>query len=51
MLFFDNEYGNCQDVASIGVSVAYVPDGVTADAWQTALESFPSPYEIIDARS
>ena len=41
MLFLDNEYGNCQDVSSIGVTVAYTPDGVTRDAWETALESFP----------
>ena len=49
MLFFDNEYGNCQDVSSIGVSVCYCPDGVTRGAWDLALESFPSPGEIIHA--
>ena len=42
MLFFDNERGNCRDVSSIGVSVAFVPDGVTALAWETALDQFPS---------
>ena len=49
MLFFDNEYGNCQDVSSVGVSVCYCPDGVTRGAWDLALESYPSPGEIIHA--
>ena len=30
ILFFDNERGNCMDVAAIGTSVAFVPEGVTA---------------------
>jgi len=47
MLFFDNELGNCNDVASIGVTVAYVPDGVTAAAWERALELYPAPGEIL----
>ena len=46
-LFLDNERGNCVDVASIGVTVAYVPDGVTADAWERALKLFPAPGEIL----
>ena len=49
MLFFDNEYGNCQDVSSVGVSVCYCPDGVTRGAWDLALEAYPSPGEIIHA--
>ena len=47
MLFFDNERGNCRDVASIGVTVAYVPDGVTAAAWDHARELYPAPGEIL----
>lgn len=47
MLFFDNEMGNCVDVAALGVTVAYVPDGVTASAWRHALRSFPAPGEIL----
>ena len=47
MLFLDNEYGNCRDVSSIGVTVAYTPDGVTRGAWETALERFPAPGEIV----
>ena len=42
MLFFDNERGNCVDVSAIGVTVAYVPRGVTALAWEKALRDFPS---------
>ena len=42
MLFFDNERGNCVDVSAIGVTVAYVPRGVTALAWERALRDFPS---------
>jgi magnesium-dependent phosphatase 1 len=42
MLFFDNERGNCVDVSAIGVTVAYVPRGVTALAWDRALANFPS---------
>ena len=47
MLFLDNERGNCQDVSSIGVTVAYVPDGVTREAWDKALAAFPAPGEVI----
>ena len=50
MLFFDNEIGNCYDVSAIGVTVSYVPDGVTASAWEHALENFPSPGEILNER-
>ena len=49
ILFLDNERGNCIDVAAIGVTVAYTPQGVTADAWARALERFPAPGEIITA--
>ena len=31
MLFFDNEYGNCREISSLGVTVAFSPDGVTGD--------------------
>lgn len=47
MLFFDNERGNCVDVNAIGVTVAYVPNGVTGLAWEKALENFPSTGTII----
>ena len=49
ILFLDNERGNCIDVAAIGVTVAYTPQGVTAEAWEAALERFPAPGEIITA--
>lgn len=42
MLFFDNEFGNCEEVASLGVSVAYCPRGVTRKVWDMGiLEEFP----------
>jgi len=43
ILFFDNELGNCYDVASLGVTVVYCPIGVTKELWKLALEeSFPA---------
>ena len=50
MIFFDNERGNCLDVAKLGVTVAWVPDGVTAGAWEQSLERFPEPGAILDFR-
>ncbi len=42
MVFFDNEYGNCEKVASLGVSVVYCPNGVTNKLWKQCLETeFP----------
>lgn len=42
MLFFDNEYGNCEAVAGLGVTVGYCPGGVSKEIWQAALEAFPA---------
>lgn len=50
MVFFDNERPNCVDVAALGVSVAWVPDGVTAGAWEQSLARFPEPGSIFDFR-
>mmetsp|Transcript_29903 Transcript_29903/g.45872 ORF Transcript_29903/g.45872 Transcript_29903/m.45872 type:complete len:288 (+) Transcript_29903:82-945(+) len=41
MLFFDNESGNCREVAKLGVTVAYTPDGVTTQMFDVACEAFP----------
>ena len=41
MMFFDNERGNCKEVAKLGVTVAYCPDGVTNKIYQLAMEEFP----------
>lgn len=41
MLFFDNERGNCVDIAELGVAVTYCPDGVTSQLWEKALAAFP----------
>jgi len=47
MIFFDNQYGNCQTVAGVGVTSVYVPQGVTRKAFEEALAKFPSPGQII----
>ena len=41
MLFFDNEFGNCKDVSSLGVTVAYCPKGVDTSIWEAAVDAFP----------
>ena len=41
MLFFDNERGNCDEIAELGVVVVYSPDGVTSQLWEIALKAFP----------
>lgn len=42
ILFFDNEYRNCESVAGLGVSVVYCPDGITKELWNMAIEEdFP----------
>jgi hypothetical protein len=30
MIFFDNEHGNCQTVAAVGVTVMYTPVNINA---------------------
>jgi len=47
MIFFDNEPYNCQDVASLGVTSVYCPEGVTLTAWRRGLSAFPSPRQIV----
>jgi magnesium-dependent phosphatase 1 len=42
MVFFDNEFGNCERVASLGVTVVYCPDGVTSELWESGIfDNFP----------
>lgn len=48
MLFFDNEYGNCRGISSLGVTVAFSPDGVTGDVWAEAIAAFPSESIVND---
>ena len=50
MIFFDNEWGNCQTVAKIGVTVVYTPKGVTHQLFQEAIERYPSAGDIIGKR-
>ncbi len=40
-LFFDNELGNCRQVAKLGVTVCYCPNGVTQSDWDSAIANFP----------
>jgi magnesium-dependent phosphatase 1 len=54
MLFFDNEYKNCQQVAQLGVTVAYCPDnkGVDFAIWEAAMDGYPAPIgQIIQVSS
>lgn len=44
ILFFDNEFGNCKSVSRQGVSVCHCPDGVTRDAFNRAVNSFPCQW-------
>ena len=40
-IFFDNEAGNCKQVARLGVTAVYTPKGLTRDAWENGLANFP----------
>jgi magnesium-dependent phosphatase 1 len=51
MVFFDNEWGNCQTVAKVGVTVVYSPKGVTRALFDEALSKYPLPGQIIGKRS
>lgn len=42
ILFFDNERGNCKEVAKLKVVVAYCPDGVSKLLWDVSLKAFPT---------
>ena len=44
ILFFDNEMGNCREVAKLGVVVGYCPDGVTKRIWDHCIQLFPTAY-------
>lgn len=50
ILFFDNEYRNCESVASLGVSVVHCPEGVTKELWNLGVyKDFPrSDGTVID---
>jgi magnesium-dependent phosphatase-1 len=42
ILFFDNEYRNCESVARLGVSAVYCPQGVTEELWNLGVyKDFP----------
>lgn len=48
MIFFDNnEYGNCEAVASLGVTVGYCRGGVCKGIWEKTLEEFSSSRQGI----
>ena len=47
MVFFDNEYGNCQTVAGVGCTVLYTPDGVTRQGFEEVLREYPAPGKIV----
>jgi len=47
MIFFDNQIDNCHDVAKLGVTVSYTPNGVTRKDFNKVLAAFPAPGKII----
>jgi magnesium-dependent phosphatase 1 len=46
MVFFDNEFGNCQSIASLGVTVGYCPGGVCRGIWEKTLEAYSSSSSL-----
>mmetsp|Transcript_37400 Transcript_37400/g.81439 ORF Transcript_37400/g.81439 Transcript_37400/m.81439 type:complete len:172 (-) Transcript_37400:126-641(-) len=40
MIFFDNENRNCVDVAPLGVTCVYTPNGMTTAKWKEGLAAF-----------
>jgi magnesium-dependent phosphatase 1 len=42
IIFFDNEAGNCKQVARLGVTCVYTPRGLTYEAWENGLRNFPA---------
>ena len=42
MMFFDNEAGNCRQVATLGVTTIYCPQGLTQSAWEDGIQNFPT---------
>mmetsp|Transcript_10731 Transcript_10731/g.18953 ORF Transcript_10731/g.18953 Transcript_10731/m.18953 type:complete len:187 (+) Transcript_10731:186-746(+) len=47
MVFFDDQRGNCEAVATLGVSCYLTPtEGVTRHAWETMMKTFPLPGKI-----
>mmetsp|Transcript_59009 Transcript_59009/g.175565 ORF Transcript_59009/g.175565 Transcript_59009/m.175565 type:complete len:199 (-) Transcript_59009:49-645(-) len=40
MLFFDDQFGNCREVADLGVVTQRTPLGLTKDAWEEGLHRF-----------
>ncbi len=47
MIFFDNQLDNCHVVSRLGVTVSYVPRGVTRSSFEHVLAKFPSPGDIV----
>ena len=40
MIFFDDQWGNCSDVAALGVTSVLTPEGVTAEKFAEGLAAF-----------
>lgn len=47
IIFFDNERGNCDSVASLGCTVIYCPDGLTKKVWEEGLKQFPNKGKVV----
>ena len=50
MIFFDNEWRNCRDVARMGVVCVHTPDGMTTDKWEEGLRAFAEAKAAAIAR-
>lgn len=46
-IFFDNEAGNCKQVAKLGVTCVYTPKGLTREAWENGISAFPHSRGIL----
>ncbi len=47
MIFFDNEIGNCRDVAGAGATVVYTPEGLNRELFELGIKEFPKPGKIL----
>ena len=47
IIFYDNEAGNCKQVAKLGVTCVYTPRGLTREAWDSGLADFPNSRGVL----
>lgn len=47
IMFFDNEAGNCKQVAKLGVTAVYTPKGLTFQSFENGLTNFPNSRGVL----